>query len=312
MGPLDVAVVIDLDPLRRAGQLERLGQTLEQLGLRGRLGHLAREALAGIARGGLDELGLLPALRHRQRHLAPALLAQRLGHQVGALEPVRQQQRARRLVGVVELADERLERLGRLHIRPHARIEVAIAPVLARADEKHLHAGLPLVEMQGDHIGLGHRARVDALRGLHLRQRLDPVAQSCGALEFHRLRGLCHLRRELFLDLGRAPREIPLGVAHLRGIVGLGDLADAGGRAALDLVLQAGARAALEHGVGAVAQLEHPLQLPQRPVDRTRRRERAVIAALVAPRAAMLADHRIVVGRHEDVGKALVVAQSTL
>ena len=163
--------------------------------------------------------------------------------------------------------------------------------------------------MQRDHIGLVHGAGVDTLGGLHLRHRLDPVAQSGGALVFHRLGGLGHLRRQLFLNLGRAAGKIAFGIADLCCIVGAADLAHAGGGAPLDLELQTGARAALEHGVRAIAQLKHALQLRERSVDSTGTGEGTVIGALFPLGAAMLLDHREVMRSHEDVGKALVVAQ---
>jgi len=163
--------------------------------------------------------------------------------------------------------------------------------------------------MERDDIGLRHRARIDALRGLYLGQRLDAVAQGGGALIRHRLGGRRHLGGEFFLNPGGAPRKIEPGVTHLRGIVLAADLAHAGRGATLDLVLQAGACAALEHGIRAVAQLKDALQLRKRPVDRAGAGKRAVIAALFAFRAAMFPDHRKIMRGDEDVGKALVVAQ---
>ncbi len=93
--------------------------------------------------------------------------------------------------------------------------------------------------------------------------------------------------------------------------VGLGaDPADAGRRAALDLVLQAGPGARGEDAVAAAAQGERLEQGVERVVDRTGRGERPEILGLRPLGAAMLADQReLVAGAQEDVGEALVVAQ---
>ncbi len=66
IGALDVAVVVDLDALRNARQPERVGQRLEQLLLRRRVGELAAERLARIGERMRDEIALLAALRHRR------------------------------------------------------------------------------------------------------------------------------------------------------------------------------------------------------------------------------------------------------
>ncbi len=77
IGALNVAVVIDLDPLRRRVQVKRLGQPFQQLGLRRRFGHLARQAFAGVAQRAVDQFGLFAALRHQQFDLAAQLVGQR-------------------------------------------------------------------------------------------------------------------------------------------------------------------------------------------------------------------------------------------
>src|SRR5690606_2443339 len=79
-------------------------------------------------------------------------------------------------------------------------------------------------------------------------------------------------------------------LVHQRQIVGLRDALDAGRRAALDLVLQAGAGAAGKLAVAAAAQRKGPRQRVQRDMDGTRRGEGAEILARDIPRAAMLGD----------------------
>ena len=164
--------------------------------------------------------------------------------------------------------------------------------------------------MQRDHIRLGHAARIDALGRLHLRQRLDAIAQRGGAFEFQRLGRLGHIPGQLGLHLRRLALQEPLRIRHQRAIARLVDMADARGGAALDLVKQAGPRPAGEHRVRAVAQEKDLLQLVQRPVDRARAGEGAVIVALFLLRAAMLLDLREgVFLRNEDIRKGFVVPQ---
>ena len=94
---------------------------------------------------------------------------------------------ARRLACIIELADEGLQDLGGIHIGPDAGVVIPVAPVLIGADEEDLHTGLAAFHMQRDDVGLIHPLRIDALGGLNLRQRLDPVAERSGAFKLHRL-----------------------------------------------------------------------------------------------------------------------------
>ena len=216
----------------------------------------------------------------------------------------------RRGLVAVELAEEGLEDLAWLRPRPGAREVGAVAPVLVRPDEEHLHAGLPALLVQRHDVGLLDALGVDPLVRLHAGQRPDAVAERRGALELHRPAGVGHRRREAFLHPGRAAAEEQHGVLDQRAVVGLADQPDAGRAAALDLVQQARPRPALEHRVGAGAQQEGLLQLVQRPVDAAGRGERAEVAARVLPQAAMLLDLRkAMVAGDDDVREALVVAQ---
>ena len=100
---------------------------------------------------------------------------------------MRQQYHPRRSLVGIELAQKRFQYLGRIGARAGPGIEVAVAPVLVRADEEHLYAGLPAIHVERDDVGLGHAARVDGLVGLNLGQRPDPVAQGGGAFKLHRV-----------------------------------------------------------------------------------------------------------------------------
>ena len=62
VGALDVAVVVDLDPLRRMRQAERGDHALQQAALRRGVGELAAQRLARIGQRVRDQLLLLAAL----------------------------------------------------------------------------------------------------------------------------------------------------------------------------------------------------------------------------------------------------------
>ena len=87
----------------------------------------------------------------------------------------------------VELAEERLEQLGRPGVLGMARIVGAIAVVAAAPIEEHLDAGLAAVLRQRDHVGIVDRADVDALARGDVRQRLQPVADRRRLLEVEAL-----------------------------------------------------------------------------------------------------------------------------
>ena len=310
IGAHDVAVVIDLDPARGCGQIEGLGHALQQTHLGGAFRHAPRQAFAGVAGGVGDQLGLFAALRDQDLDLAAGAFREHLGGQIGVLGRVGQQDLTRGRLVVVELHDEGLHHLVRAFGPAKARIEIAVAPALVAADEEDLHAGLPAFHVHRDDICLGHALGVDGLHRLHGGQRLDAVAQGCGAFVFHVLGGLGHLGFQVGLNGRGLALQKAFRVVYQRVVIGRADPTDAGAAAAFDLEQQAGARARFEGAVGAVAQQEHPLQLGQRPIDRPRAGEGAVIVALFGPRAAMLLDLRVFMRLgHKDVRKGFVVAQ---
>ena len=148
------------------------------------------------------------------------------------------------------------------------------------------------------------------LRRLHRRQRREAVAVDRGALEIELGGRLLHLGGQLVAHRLALAGEERVGLAHQLGVAGEIDLVGARRRAALDLVQQAGPRAALEEAVRAGAQQERALQRRDGAVDRPHRSERPVVAAFARARAAMLEDlRRPVIGGDQDIGKRLVVAQ---
>ena len=105
MRALDVAVIVDLDPVQRAAQPEGRSNAVEQLALRGALRQTSAERLAGGRGNAVDELFLVAALRHRERH-PPTVQRQRLGHEILLCQSVAEQDQGRFRPVVVELADK--------------------------------------------------------------------------------------------------------------------------------------------------------------------------------------------------------------
>ena len=167
--------------------------------------------------------------------------------------------------------------------------------------------------MQRHDIRLGHALGVDALGGLDLGQRLDPVAQGCGAFKLHLFAGFGHLTRKIGLHIGGLALQEALGIGNEGGIALWTDLGHTGSRTALDLKLQAGAGAPVKHGVRAVAQQKDLLQLIERPGHGPCRSKGAEIAALFRFLAAMLLDlGEGMLFADQDIGKAFVVAQQNI
>src|SRR3546814_1946942 len=108
---------------------------------------------------------------------------------------------------------------------------------------------------------------------LHLGQRADAVAQRGRRLEVEIFARFLHLPAQALLNLAAAAGEEIVRLADQRRVIGRADTADAGRRAALDLILQAGTGAAGEDRVRAVAQPEGALQHRERLADRAGRGE---------------------------------------
>src|SRR5438876_10202253 len=108
--------------------------------------------------------------------------------------------------------------------------------------------------MQGEHVVLLDPVRVDALMRLHRRERGGTGAVDGGALEVERGGGLLHLRRQLVLPRLALAREKRVRFAHQLAVFDEIDRARARTGAALDLIQQARARAALEESVGTRTQ----------------------------------------------------------
>ena len=186
----------------------------------------------------------------------------------------------------------------------------AVAEIAAGAEEEHLDAGLAAGLMGGDDVGVADLRDVDVLMGLDMGERAQAVADGAGALEIQRVAGRLHVAGEPCLHVAAPAREEILRLLHELGVILQRDAADAGRRAALDLVEQAGPRAAGEDAVGAGAQQEGALQRRDRAMNRAGGGEGAVVVALARAGAAMLGDLRGgVIAGDQDIGERFVVAQ---
>ena len=182
-----MGVIVDLDPLRRCRQIKGVSDTFKKVRLGCCLCQFPRQRFARIAQRPIDQLCFFATFGDHDINFTPQLPRQRLDHQIGAFDVVRQDQLTRWFAGVIELTDKGLQHLGGIHIRAHTGVVVAVPPVLVSADKEDLHASLPLIQVQRDNIRFRNALRVDPLCRLHLRQRLDPVAQGGGAFKLHRL-----------------------------------------------------------------------------------------------------------------------------
>jgi hypothetical protein len=110
---------------------------------------------------------------------------------------VREKNARRAGLVVVELREERAQHLVRAERAVGLGEVRAVAPVLAGAEEKHLDAVKSALLMDGEHVGLFHSARVDALCRLHGRERSEPIAIDRSALKIECRGGALHLAAEL-------------------------------------------------------------------------------------------------------------------
>ncbi len=79
IGPLDMAVVVNLDPPRRRIEVEQIGQTAQQPRLGRRFGKPPVERFPRVTRRLLDQLAPLAALADADLHLAPGQFGKRFG-----------------------------------------------------------------------------------------------------------------------------------------------------------------------------------------------------------------------------------------
>ena len=247
----DVAVVVDLDPLRRTVEPEALGKRLEERPLGRAFADPPLQRLAGIALRGRHQAALLAAHRPADAHPAPRLHRERLGDERLLGQREVQQDQRRRLPVLVELAEEGGEHsLGRL-VRGMAGEERPVAVVPPGAEEEDLHAGLAGRLVDRRHVRILRAPHVDPLAGLDVGECADAVAEGGGGLELEGVGRGRHALGKAALDLVAAAREEGPRLLHQGVVLGLADAPDAGRGAAPDLILEAGPGAPLQHRIGA-------------------------------------------------------------
>ncbi len=309
-GPLNMGVVVNLDPVGRFGQTEQVGDVAQILRLRRRFGHPPVERLDRVALCLFHQPPPRPALRLRNFDAKPRPLAQRIGQQLAfGQRPVDQHILGRRHL-FVKLHQELRQHLRLGHFGGMRGKKGAMAPILAAADEERLDADLSLFGRQREDIGIADPFGIDRLRPLDEGQRLQPVAQHRRLFEVEIGRRRLHRLAQLRLHPGRFAHQEIARIADQLGIARLVDAIDARRRTTADLIEQTGPVAAVVKPVGARSQQEQLLQRIQRLAHLPRARERPEIIALHPPRAAMqLHPRKIMIAAQQDVGKALIVAQ---
>ena len=186
---------------------ERRAERGEQLLLARGFRELARQRFARVAHRGVNEILLFAAPRRADRDAMAGARAQDLAQGLGARNRVAQQHEARRRPFEVELREKGVEHLLAGERPVGARKIGAVAPVLVGAEEERLDAEYARLLGDGEHVGFGDRARIDALLALDRRQRADAVAQPRRLFEVERRRGFAHLGGEALFDRAAAAGE---------------------------------------------------------------------------------------------------------
>ena len=316
---LEVADVVALDPGRRAGQPERLGQLLER-GQRLALVHqpaclLLREGLGGVARRECHQLALLAALGELEVHRAAAAVGEErleVGDVVGhgrQVDLARDGGRAR-----VVLLDEAGDDLVVARLAHGLEQEDVAADELAGADREELHGGLVVLAREPDQVELGPRERGHLLALHRPLDGADLVAQRGRGLVVGPLGGRRHLALQRGHERLLPALEEQLHLGDVGAVVVLRDGLDAGALALLDVVQEA---RSLERPLavldldGAGPEREEPADEVHRLVDAGRRRVRPEVAAAVVGELARAFHAREVVTEGDlDVRVALVVLEA--
>ena len=184
------------------------------------------------------------------------------------------------------------------------------AEVAAAAHQHDADRELARLPDDGEDIDVALALGGDELLRLDALQRGELVADLRGALELEPPGGLLHARLQLRRHLLAAALEHLDRRGHVLRVGLARDQADAGRRAAPDLVLQARAAAVGEEAVAAVADAEQLLQLVERVAHRAGIGERTEVALPGAARPAVEGEAReAMLVAQLDVGKALVIAQ---
>ena len=141
--------------------------------------------------------------------------------------------------------------------------------------------------VEAEDVGVFVIGRGDALLILHLRQGDQLIAEAGGQLELHLFGGGGHALVQQLFQLFGAAFEEELDVADGLAVDVMGDQAfDAGAQAALDVVLQAGARVVAVEVHLARRDEEAAVDEVDQPIGQVAGKERAKIGAAVLAQAA--------------------------
>ena len=318
LGALEVGDVVALDPQRHLVEPERLLDLLEGAVAGGEVAGPLRlvegEGLGGVVGHRLLQVALVAALRDADRDPAPPPLAEQLLQHVGVGRQGRHQHLARDRVvlAAVELEEEVLHQLGRAALVGAVGDPAALAADATAAHVEDLHGDLERVLDERDHVGVGAVAQHHGLLLQRLGERAEVVAEPGGLLEVQRLGGGVHLPLDALGEGGRvAGHEVAEVVDDLAVLLGR-HVADARGRALVDVAQQAGATdlgRALEDAVAARAHREDAQQQVDGLADGPGVAVGAEVAGALALGAAT--DHHareLLADGHRQPGVGLVVA----
>ena len=259
-------VLSDRQSFYLANEAERgVAEVAEEFMLQYYGGHMSIPALLVVQRALGERPALAAALASRRGGPVELRAAER-GEKRRILELAERnsllaldhQQRGDRHVTAVVLQHELLRDLPRVALGLVREVEGLSIREHTVAHLQHLRVGVGPVH--------GHRHGVEGTHRLvrhapALQQRMhrpQPVALERGLLELLRGRGGEHARFELLLERLEAPAEEVDHPVDARAVLLLGDVSNARGTAALDVVVQAGTAAAASRlGAGAGAEHEH-------------------------------------------------------
>ncbi len=261
----------------------------------------------GVAAGHLDELEVLAAAGDEDAHLGPAeegLEAGRLRRREGQEEP------GRRFAVFVEPGQERAQDLGIGHRgRDVHEPRLGVAD-LALAHEEDIRGGAAARPDEADGVlvleGRGDRPGPVPV----VLDRAQEVAPAGRLLELLFGRRALHFPLDRAGQLGHPAFEEKAGGLDALAVLGLGRVSDAGGRAELELVFEAGALPVAEDGLLAAPDEEVLVDQVDGRAGPSGRAERPEIARAVRfDLAAEVDPGPGLAGRHLEVGEALVVLE---
>ena len=272
--------VVALHPARLPGQVERARQGRQRLVAPLVLLVPALEALGGVPGRHLEQVGLRAALGREELHLPSAPIREHLGERPGSLDLERQEHLLRSRVLLVVEGEERGERLLGGELLVAERIGPRVLQ-LATAHGEDRHHQLRALAVEPEHVAIGLVGHEDALLLQAALHRHQLIADARGVLEALGAGGLLHAPAEPLDELALPALQELDRVLHRLPVVLRRDLVHARGRAAVDLVQDAGPLAVGEDVIGAGAELEPAVHDAEGLADGARARVRAEVARAV-------------------------------